>query len=423
MFRNVVLLALSTALAGSAGLFHHKKYENPITKDTKQPDKVLFDKAITDIEHGRFEVARITLNTLINTYDQSEFLAKAKLAIADSWYREGGAHGNAQAEAEYKDFILFYPTMEESPEAQMRICDIHYRQMDKADRDASQALRAEDECRQVIIQFPNSKFVPDAQKRVREVQEALGEGEFLVGAYYFKRGSNPAAANRMVRLVDQYPLYSGADEALWVTAEAFEKMGGKDHRFKKQQIEAYTRIVRDYPLANRVEDAKKKLNAMEAPIPEPDAAAYARMKYDQEHPVKHGMFAKATDMLRRGPDVSKAARNGTPAMATIGPRTPISVPVPAGAVGVTDVTATTVPEGSTALDKNPDARQALAAKPAEPAASASPTATTADPPVATNHPAVQSKKKDKKKKKTTDTTQPQAQPADATKATDTNVSK
>src|SRR5580704_17889382 len=88
-----------------------KKYENPISKDTQQPDKVLFDKAIGDIEHGRYEVARLTLNTMINTYDTSEFLAKAKLAVADSWYREGGAHGLAQAEAEYKDFILFYPTM------------------------------------------------------------------------------------------------------------------------------------------------------------------------------------------------------------------------------------------------------------------------------------------------------------------------
>ncbi|MEI4920853.1 outer membrane protein assembly factor BamD, partial [Klebsiella pneumoniae] len=79
----------------------------PISKDTQQPDKVLFDKAINDIERSRYEIARLTLQTLINTYDTSEYLAKAKLAIADSWYREGGSHGLAQAEAEYKDFILF----------------------------------------------------------------------------------------------------------------------------------------------------------------------------------------------------------------------------------------------------------------------------------------------------------------------------
>src|SRR5437879_2322390 len=149
MVRQFAILITIAALVSSCGFKRHK-YENPITKDTKQPDKVLYDRAINDIEHGRFEVARITLNTLINTYDQSEFLAKAKLAVADSWFREGGTSGFAQAEAEYKDFILFYPTMAEAGESQEKICMIHYKQMEKADRDALQALRAEDECRQLI---------------------------------------------------------------------------------------------------------------------------------------------------------------------------------------------------------------------------------------------------------------------------------
>src|SRR5678815_551714 len=122
--KKIGIAALAAViLTGGCG-FHRKKYENPITKDTEQPDKVLFDKSIADIEKGRYEIARLTLQTLINTYDTSEFLAKAKLAIADSWFREGGSHGLAQAEAEYKDFILFYPTLEESAEAQERVCMI-----------------------------------------------------------------------------------------------------------------------------------------------------------------------------------------------------------------------------------------------------------------------------------------------------------
>src|ERR1700759_1248773 len=138
----LIALVVSALIAGSACSFKRKKYENPISKDTQQPDKVLFDKAIHDIEHGRYEVARLTLNTLINTYDTSEYLAKAKLAVADSWYREGGVHGLSQAEAEYKDFILFYPTMPESSESQWKLCMIHFKQMDKPDRDPNESLRA-----------------------------------------------------------------------------------------------------------------------------------------------------------------------------------------------------------------------------------------------------------------------------------------
>src|SRR5215813_2415372 len=172
--KQIAMGVVSTAfLTVSCG--HHKKYENPIAKDTQQPDKQLFDKSIRDIEKGRYEVARLTLNTLVNTYDTSEYLAKAKLAIADSWFREGGTHGLAQAEAEYKDFILFYPTMEEAAESQKKICDIHYRQMEKADRDPNNALRAEQECRQLVVQFPNSKFIPETTQELREIQEVLAE--------------------------------------------------------------------------------------------------------------------------------------------------------------------------------------------------------------------------------------------------------
>ena len=84
---KLVMVAISAGLLASC---MHKKYETPIAKNTQQPDKVLYDQAIKDIEKGRYETARISLQTLMNTYESSEYLAKAKLAVADSWYREGG---------------------------------------------------------------------------------------------------------------------------------------------------------------------------------------------------------------------------------------------------------------------------------------------------------------------------------------------
>src|SRR5690242_6910716 len=203
MFRNafryfVVAAALAVLLTGCG----RKKYANPIAKDTQQPDKVLFDQAIKEIEKSRYDRGRLLLQTLMNTYDTSEYMAKAKLAIADSWFREGGGHGMAQAEAEYKDFILFYPQMEEAAEAQEKICKMQYQQMEKADRDPVHALRAEDECRQVLTQFPNSKFAPEAQQMLRNVQEVLGDKEYRVGQIYLHKGSFYAAANRMQGVAD-----------------------------------------------------------------------------------------------------------------------------------------------------------------------------------------------------------------------------
>jgi outer membrane protein assembly factor BamD len=82
-------------------------------------DKVLYDRGIANIEHGDYALSRLTLNTLINMFTTSEYQARAKLAIAVSWLRQGDAQALAQAEAEYTDFILFYPEMKDAAEAQL----------------------------------------------------------------------------------------------------------------------------------------------------------------------------------------------------------------------------------------------------------------------------------------------------------------
>ncbi len=353
-----ILLCVSLALLSGC---RKKKYENPITKDTQQPDKVLFDKSVADIERGRYEVARLTLQTLINTYDTSEYLAKAKLAIADSWFREGGSNGMAQAEAEYKDFILFYPTMEESAESQEKICMIHYKQMQKPDRDINQAMRAEEECKQMLTQFPNSKFAPQVGQLLRNIQEAIAEGEYRVGSFYHKKGSFPAAANRLQTLTDHYPIYSQADEALWQLGDAYSKMG---NRFRERAGQAYSRIVKEYPLSARADDARQMLKTMEMPVPEADPVAAARMKYEIENRTKPGIMDRTLGFIKSGPDLRTAAKSGTPAMTPMRPAIPVSVPVVAGAAvgGTTDVTVQQVGNTS-ALDTNPDARQIQPAAP------------------------------------------------------------
>jgi outer membrane protein assembly factor BamD len=428
MARYFLIVMMMAAFATSCA-FHAKKYDDPITKDTKQPDKVLFDRAVNDIEHGRYEIARITLNTMINTYDQSEFLAKAKLAIADSWFREGGAASLAQAEAEYKDFILFYPTMEEAAESQNKICQIHYKQMDKSDRDSSQAIRAEDECRQLVVQFPNSKYVDETKQMLRNIQESLAEGEYLVGAFYFKHGDNSAAANRMGHVVDQYPLYSKADLALWDMGEAYGRLGT---RFRKQEGDAYAKIVRDYPLSDYADDAAKKLKDLELPVPEPDKTALARMQYEKDHREKPGFVSRTLLPLRRNPDMSMAAKSGDPAMTNLRPSVPPLVPQAPGAGaagGVTDVTAEPV-GNSSALDTKPDARtnppaQGAAATPAASQTSTpNPAATATDSSQQASQPASQQastdpnakKKKKNKKQQQQQTAAPTDQPATATPA-------
>jgi outer membrane protein assembly factor BamD len=439
ILHKLIAVAALAGLLSSCGIRRHK-YADPIAKKTEQPDKVLFDRAINDIEHSRYEIARLTLQTLINTYDSSEFLAKAKLAIADSWFREGGAHGLAQAEAEYKDFELFYPNMEEAAEAQERVCDIHYKQMDKADRDPLHAIRAEDECRQLLLQYPNSKFAPETQQKLREVQEVLAAHEYAAGVFYHHKGAMPAAANRLTGMVDQYPLFSMADDALWMLADSYERMGD---RFEDKAATAYSRIVKDYPLSPRAQAAKEKLAAMKRPVPEADPVAYARMKYELDNRNSPSRVTRTMDMFKRNPDTRLAAKSGSPTMTILRPGIPVSVPQPQG--GVTAVSGATgagtgtennvsigVTNDTKELESRPDARQnppagatapttgtpGTAAPAADVAAKTAdaPAATTPQQPFATNHPLTEKDRKAAVKKAQEKAKQQQKALAKAAKA-------
>ncbi len=383
--RKIGAAALLALLVGAMGCTH-KKYENPIAKDTEQPDKKLFDSAMSDVEHGRYERARLTLQTLMNTYDSSEYLAKAKLLVADSWYREGGTHGFAQAEAEYKEFILFYPEMEEAAEAQQKVCDMQYQQMDKSDRDPTHAFRADDECRTLLTQFPNSKFAPGAAQKLRDVQEILADREYKVGDLYHKKGSFPASANRLQALTDQYPLYSRADDALWMEADDYKRMGD---RFEDEQAAAYGKIVRDYPLSAHVDEAKARLEEMKRPVPAADPVAENRMKYELENREKRSLLSKAWGPFSGHPNLNAAAKSGTPQMGRLSPTVPRSVPPGAAGSGggLTNTVTATTAANPDVLDKNPDARAGTAAGAVNGPAGGTPAAgTTATPAAASGAP-------------------------------------
>jgi TolA-binding protein len=49
----------------------------------RHPDEVLFDRAMDAVQRNRFDVARLTLETLVNTYPESPYSSKAKMTLQD----------------------------------------------------------------------------------------------------------------------------------------------------------------------------------------------------------------------------------------------------------------------------------------------------------------------------------------------------
>ena len=340
MSRRIASIAVLGVVLALTAACTNKKSVNPLANvGSKQPDKVLFDKAMDAMRHNRFDVARLTLQTLINTYPDSEYIARAKLAVGDSWYAEGGTAALAQAEQEYNDFEVFFPNMPEAAEAQLKIANIHFQQMEKADRDYTHAKRAEDEYRKMILQYPDSKLVPECKQRLLEVQEVLAEREFEIGRFYYLRESYPASIARLQSLVDKYPLYSRADEALYLLGQNYEgqitrmrsaptcDVHGQPRgcvleavkaryieQLSKHAAEAYSKILTRYPMMDRSDDAKRRLTALHQPVPRPTKAAVAQNKAEEASRHESTMAQRLMGVIKKGPDTTKAAGYGEPSL-------------------------------------------------------------------------------------------------------------
>jgi len=304
--RITCLVALGAMLL--AGCFGNKKAAAPVAGTSVEPDKVLYERATNDLKHGRYAVGRMALQTVINTYPDSEYLAKAKLAIGDSYFKEGGTAGLKQSIVEYKDFITFFPFLDESAYAQLQIAMAHYRQMEKPDRDHAETVQAEAEFQTFLEKYPSSPLAPQAEQHLREVQEVLAEGNFRVASFYYLRTAYKAAGARLIELTNRYPLYSQADQANWMLGQIYEKA-------EHNEIAAryYSRIVKDYPLSSLAGDAKNKLVKFGVPVPPADPTALARMQKEQSAD-RPGILKRSMGILKTGPDVSTAARSGAPTM-------------------------------------------------------------------------------------------------------------
>ncbi|HZZ39510.1 MAG TPA: outer membrane protein assembly factor BamD [Acidobacteriaceae bacterium] len=342
---RVSAVCLGAAIAFSPCAFAKKKQKHKKNEDlsanplgnvqSNQPDKLLFDKAMKAMKKGHFDVARLDLQTLLNTYPESEYDMRAKLAVGDTWFKEGGTAALSQAESEYKDFITFFPQAPEAAEAQMKVGDIYFQQMEKPDRDPQNAVHAEEEYRTMLEQFPDSPLIPRAKQKLREVQEVLAQRQFEVGEYYASRENYAAAIARLQTVTDSYPLFSKSDQTLITIGDAYaveaQKMGQVKlpakakaelvRYYDDQAVSAWDRVVTRYPLAPHVEDAKDRLIAMGRPIPEASAQALAESQAEEDSRVNVKLGTRTLALLGHGPNTVKAARVGEPSLQSPAPVT------------------------------------------------------------------------------------------------------
>lgn len=247
------------------------EYEDLIGSVSPGRDRELFIVATREVRKKNFDVGRLLFQTIITTYPDSPYLPMAKLAVADSFYLEGSTSGLIQAIAAYQDWLTFFPTHPLADRVVLKIGESEMRQIGLPDRDATHAKRAETRLKALLQQYPNSILLAEAKKRLDQVQDNLGLHGLYIANYYYnlsieqKKSGLKGAQSRYREVIDKYPNFSFADEALYKLAVTYLAEEETD-----QAARYFQKIVREFPNSEYVAKSKEQLTNIGATIPDPD---------------------------------------------------------------------------------------------------------------------------------------------------------
>jgi outer membrane protein assembly factor BamD len=279
-----------------------------LQKSVVPPDKTLFETGENYLKRGQYIKSRLSFQTLINTYPDSEMASEAVFKMADSYYEEGGTENLLQAEDEYSNFIIFYPASPKAQDAQLKIIALNDKMRRAPSLDQQYSHKTLKEIEKFERQFPDSDFISIVKKLKARVQDSLAQQDYLVGKFYGDKGNYAAAVSRYQEITEKYKDYSEMDNIYFLMADTLEK--GKN---PEEAALFLDKIAKGYPFSPLFEEsiAKLKLLGKEVPPVDTELAALNKSKLKPAEgfsPLKPFIDLASTLGLKPQPDVYKQAK-------------------------------------------------------------------------------------------------------------------
>jgi outer membrane protein assembly factor BamD len=192
----------------------------------------LYVTAKENLDEGDYEKAIKYYETLEARYPYGRYAQQAQLEVAYAYYKD---REPASAIAACDRFIKLHPNHPNVDYAYYLKGLVNFNDdlgvlgfvvtQDLSDRDPKAARDSFDAFKDLVTRFPDSRYTPDATKRMDYLVNAMAGHEVHVAHYYYRRGAYVAAANRAQVVVKQFPTTPANEDALAIMWRSYEAMG------------------------------------------------------------------------------------------------------------------------------------------------------------------------------------------------------
>ncbi|HEA64850.1 MAG TPA: outer membrane protein assembly factor BamD [Candidatus Aminicenantes bacterium] len=220
------------------------------------------DEALFKIGEGFIkkdpEKARLYLRQVIDSFPKSFYAQKAKLAIADSYFRKRDQGSMILAASEYREFISLFPYSPSAPLAQHQIGMTFYRKILKPGRDQTKAKQALAEFKKVVTNYPSSEEAKSAQEKILDCEDRLAAHNLHIGAHYYRIKAYKAAISRLAEILTTFPNFSKMDSVYYYLGDSYYKA-----TLVEQSIPYFTKLITDFPQSKLAKKATARLEEAE----------------------------------------------------------------------------------------------------------------------------------------------------------------
>lgn len=226
-FAWAAMACIAVALVAGCGSF-----KGEVDKTAGWSAERLYQDARTEISAGNWKDARTRLEAIearypFGGYAQQALIDQAyvnwkdeepeqALAAIDRFQQQYPNHPGNDYMLYLKGLITFTP-----PSASFT----KVTRQDPSERDPKGLRESYDSFNQLIQRYPDSRYTPDAKKRVAWLVDTIARNEVHVAEYYYTRGAYVAAINRAQTVITDFQGVPVAEKALYIAYLSYDKLG------------------------------------------------------------------------------------------------------------------------------------------------------------------------------------------------------
>jgi outer membrane protein assembly factor BamD len=245
-------------MLGTLGCGGSQKKTEP-KKSYAQTAKDAYFEAMRDFEDEDCIAAEPAFKKISQKYPYSKYAPLAELRSADCKIIDGKY---IEGIAEYDEFVRRHPTHAGVPYAKFKIAKAHYAQIPDEwllsppahERDQGQTRQALRQLQRYVVEYPDDKHVPEAEKMIRESLTMLARHELYVAKFYLSRDKLQAAAGRLEVLRRAYRGASIEPEALWLCGDVYRQL-----KRNQEASDVFRELAERFPQTSYGRRARKAL--------------------------------------------------------------------------------------------------------------------------------------------------------------------